>query len=345
MTRLPLAPGRSVARPRGALQVAGRPTAGGRTFRWPLRRARAPIVARTSARRAAGRDASGGHCGRTTRCSTTCALPEGTICSGGATPGRWQSVQRREFQLSGGLSQVPQARHFTTEALTDVDDQALIADAVAVVSELTTNALLHGRPPVGLAVQWDPAVVRIEVSDGSAATPVRGRPDTNTMTGRGIRLVEALAQRWGVEPSASGKTVWCELVPGAADDAGTGSLETADPVDVDHFLATWSAPLHPGNEPTFTVVLGDVPTDLLLAAKSHVDNLLREFALLSGGAAVGSTSAIPPDLAELIEQVAHRFTEARQGIKRQALAAAAAGEPRTHLSLTLPLSAADAGDA
>jgi GAF domain-containing protein/anti-sigma regulatory factor (Ser/Thr protein kinase) len=100
----------------------------------------------------------------------------------------------------------------------------------------------------------------------------------------------------------------------------------------------------PTAEPRYRISLGDVPTDLLLAAKEHVDNIVREFTLLASGAAAGNTAAVSPHLARLIETVTTRFAVARRAIKRQAMAAAAAGEKRTRLPLALPVSAADAGE-
>ena len=47
-------------------------------------------------------------------------------------------------------------------------------------------------------------------------------------------------------------------------------------------------------EPRFHVALGEVPTDLLLAAKSHVDNVVRELTLASAGARAGLTTEVPP---------------------------------------------------
>ena len=91
------------------------------------------------------------------------------------------------------------------------------------------------------------------------------------------------------------------------------------------------------------MTLGDVPTDLLLAAKAHIDALIREFALLASGAAGGATSPVPQEFSALIERVVGNFSEARQSIKKQALRAAERGEPRTQLKLFLPLAAAEAG--
>ena len=67
------------------------------------------------------------------------------------------------------------------------------------------------------------------------------------------------------------------------------------------------------------MVLGDVPTDLLIEAKAHMDNLVREFSMTPAG---GSTD-LPEHYMRLIRTVVHTFSDARDAIKRQALAAAA----------------------
>jgi GAF domain-containing protein/anti-sigma regulatory factor (Ser/Thr protein kinase) len=244
------------------------------------------------------------------------------------------------LHLAGQPDTVPYARRWVSEALTGTEAEMLVPDAELVVSELVTNALLHAGPPVTLRVEVTPPKVRIEVGDTSRVTPVRALARSDAMTGRGLALVAALARDWGVEPTAEGKVVWCEL--------STEPVEIPDDVDmdVDALLASWDDfDDEVETEARFTVELGDVPTDLLLAAKAHVDNLVREFTLATAGAESGRSAEVPPALALLIESVVSGFAEARQSIKRQALDAASRGDERTTLSLTLPLSAADAGEA
>jgi GAF domain-containing protein/anti-sigma regulatory factor (Ser/Thr protein kinase) len=210
----------------------------------------------------------------------------------------------------------------------------LADDTALVVSELVTNGMLHAGAPVKLRLRATEDGVRIEVEDRSRIAPVRPIATLDSMTGRGIALVEALARRWGVQQLADGKVVWCELHPSSYDDEPD--------VDVDALLAAWSDDT--GAEPLYTVELGDVPTDLLVAAKAHIDNLIREFTLAAAGDISGSTGKVPMELAQLIDTVVHRFAEARQAIKRQAIAAAMRGEQRTHLQVSLTLSAVEAGE-
>lgn len=95
-----------------------------------------------------------------------------------------------------------------------------LATAALVVGELTANAALHGRV-AGRGFRltltphpdpWAPSRLRIAVSDcrGERA-PARLAPATAQESGRGLLLVEALADCWGVMPRLpSGKTVWAE---------------------------------------------------------------------------------------------------------------------------------------
>jgi GAF domain-containing protein/anti-sigma regulatory factor (Ser/Thr protein kinase) len=255
------------------------------------------------------------------------------------------------LQLGDEPDAVPRARRFAVAALSGLFPDELVDDAALIISELVTNAFLHGDPPVVVRISARAHLVHIEVADDSRSAPMRGRPDSTAMTGRGMGLIESLSSRWGVAPEANGKKVWCELEvssDGLLSGFDAADLPLASPDDVAAIQADWDRPEADGgdwDEPTFVVALGDVPTDLLLAAKAHVDNLVREFTLAAAGAESGATADVPAHLAALIESVLHGFSAARNAIKRQALAAADVGAARTHLSLTMPISAAAAGDA
>ncbi|HVF03717.1 MAG TPA: GAF domain-containing protein [Frankiaceae bacterium] len=230
---------------------------------------------------------------------------------------------------------VPQVRRWVAETLHGTVPPDLIDDAELVASELVTNALLHGRPPVVIRIVTDD-VVRIEVEDGSRVAPVRALARPDAMTGRGLSLVSALSREWGVEQRNGGKVVWSEL--------GDEPAETESIVDVDALLAAWDdgdVDVDIDAPRRYTVTLPDVPTDLLLSAKAHVDNLLREFTLAKSGDA---RATISPEFGALIEDVVSRFAEARHAIKRQAVEAAQRGAPRTGLTLTLGLDAIEAGE-
>jgi serine phosphatase RsbU (regulator of sigma subunit)/anti-sigma regulatory factor (Ser/Thr protein kinase) len=231
-------------------------------------------------------------------------------------------------------------RLFVVERILAAGIDAEVADDAAVASaELLANAVQHGLPPISICVVIQGDAVRVEVQDTSPRLPMRLAPSTTNMTGRGLALVEALSSKWGVERLADGsKTVWCELRPGSGSVADEPTEQ-----DMTALLAQWEDDTTTAEE-RYTVVLGDVSTELLLTAKAHIDNLVREFSLASAAEVTGD-AAIPEALAELIETVVHGFSDARLAIKQQALAASERGEPRTRLALHLPVSAADAGEA
>ena len=83
--------------------------------------------------------------------------------------------------------------------------------AELLTSELAANAIRHGRTPFTVAVSASP-VVRVEVHDGNAVVPTVQAARGDDEAGRGLLLLESLADRWGVEESGGGKAVWFELV-------------------------------------------------------------------------------------------------------------------------------------
>ena len=80
-----------------------------------------------------------------------------------------------------------------------------------LVSEMVTNAVLHAGTELTLRIGHEGQSVRVEVSDGSCAMP-NVRPVTDdSSTGRGLWLIEELADAWGQQTRADGKTVWFEV--------------------------------------------------------------------------------------------------------------------------------------
>ncbi|WP_308346129.1 ATP-binding protein [Streptomyces sp. ISL-66] len=101
-------------------------------------------------------------------------------------------------------------------------------DVLLCVSELATNALLHGIPPgrgyrVRLVRFGD--VVRVEVHDSGGGRPRVEDRDPGAERGRGLLLVAAVADRWGVGVRVPGKVVWCEFAVGAAGAARRTQVE------------------------------------------------------------------------------------------------------------------------
>jgi anti-sigma regulatory factor (Ser/Thr protein kinase) len=88
-------------------------------------------------------------------------------------------------------------------------DDALKERAVLVVSELATNAIVHGGGVLYLEIFRSNGRLRVEVADASPKLP--GRVKVNVTSGRGLRMVDVLADAWGSEPRPWGKVVWAEL--------------------------------------------------------------------------------------------------------------------------------------
>lgn len=241
------------------------------------------------------------------------------------------------FEAIDDGAQLSRVRKFVAEELRRLGRAQLIDDAVLVASELASNAVLHADGIVRVSVTEHGDTVRIAVHDRTRVPPVIARQSLEAMTGRGLRLVASLSNEWGAEPTKGGKSVWADLAEGHA----------ASPFTADDLLDQWDDDgWSDGGVQVarYRVWLGDVPTSLLLSAKAHVDNLVREFTLAARGAESHVSGQLPPHLASLIETVVTRFSEARQAIKRQALIAASQGLPHVRLELNLPASAADAGE-
>jgi len=107
---------------------------------------------------------------------------------------------------------VGDARHLVTAWLEARSMPApLVADAALATTELVTNALVHGRPPIELRLRLESTDVLIEVRDRATYQPRKRRPDQTDEHGRGLQIVAALASRWGTRPTEHGKAVWCVL--------------------------------------------------------------------------------------------------------------------------------------
>ena len=115
-----------------------------------------------------------------------------------------------ELELLGQPRSVCGARGFVTDVLTEHHLPLLVDDVRLVVSELATNALVHAHTAftVKLRTAMGPAVV-LEVGDGSCAGPVLVAATVLDTSGRGMAIVEALTQDWGIDVyEAGGKSVW-----------------------------------------------------------------------------------------------------------------------------------------
>jgi len=122
------------------------------------------------------------------------------------------------LELPPTTASVPAARRFVRDVMGGSDTVADSDTASLLVTEIVTNAVLHALTPMTLSVEVGPDVVRIEVRDESEVPPRMHAFSPTAATGRGLRMLESLAVRWGVQHEpAGGKVVWFEV--GASSDA------------------------------------------------------------------------------------------------------------------------------
>lgn len=104
-----------------------------------------------------------------------------------------------------------QIHEFLADASTHVAlDPQVIDDVLLAVSELVTNAVVHAgeAPAVSVRIEAD-QTIRVEIVDHDTRVPSVQADRRGRVGGHGLRIVQAIASRWGVEPHAvAGKTVW-----------------------------------------------------------------------------------------------------------------------------------------
>ncbi|MFD7453819.1 SpoIIE family protein phosphatase [Kitasatospora sp. NPDC059827] len=113
-----------------------------------------------------------------------------------------------DWDIEPDFEQVAHARRLAADRLAvwGLEETAFVTELV--VSELVTNAIKYGQPPIRLRLIRNTSLI-CEVSDGSDTSPHLRRARTFDEGGRGLMLVAQLTQGWGTRHSTSGKTIWC----------------------------------------------------------------------------------------------------------------------------------------
>ncbi|MEV6833396.1 SpoIIE family protein phosphatase [Streptomyces sp. NPDC051133] len=114
-----------------------------------------------------------------------------------------------EWTLPVDPAVVGTARRLAEHQLTAWTLEELAFTTELIVSELVTNALRYGSPPIRLRMIRDRSLV-CEVSDGSSTAPHLRHARALDEGGRGLEIVAQLAERWGTRFGRQGKTIWCE---------------------------------------------------------------------------------------------------------------------------------------
>jgi len=227
----------------------------------------------------------------------------------------------REIMLRPEAASAGLARHAVGEALEEVGLGHRVYDAELAISEVVTNAILHGREPITLRFTQTDTGLRVEVHDGSPVSPAFSMIDPTAVTGRCLLLVSAVADCWGVDPDEQGKTVWFGF-----DHNQPTAAETEE---TDRLLASWADGLDqdPAREQV-RVVLTDVDAAQLAASEAHSEGLLRELTL------VGEDSP-HRDKALAIIRAVGPLDALRLDIRHQVAVALHEGRPQLDVSLTV----------
>ena len=242
-----------------------------------------------------------------------------------------------EVRLPPDPCSVGEARSLTLQQVLAVGRDDLADDCVLAVSELVCNAVLHARTGLTLRIDAVPSLVRCEVEDGSDELPLLHAPNESTISGRGLSLVHCVTGgRWGAEASpGGGKIVWFEMSASCAPDASASEQD---------LLALWAdqddqelvaVPARDALE----VVLLDVDSALLLTARDHSDDLVRELTLLLLNTEARVTERRDDPrmvrLARRLDAAAEEFDSARRQLREAAAHAVAEGHSRIDVRLTL----------
>ena len=140
-----------------------------------------------------------------------------------------------QLQLANDVSAPRVARSFVSQTLNEWGHPTPTLDELRLlVSELVSNAVLHGDGAIEIAVSevdgdgdgdgdadsvrddgraGAPGLVRVEVRNVGHGTPVMRRAAREALSGRGLRLVDELAHRWGAHSSDGHTLVWFEVDP------------------------------------------------------------------------------------------------------------------------------------
>jgi len=109
-------------------------------------------------------------------------------------------------RLLGEPRDVGVARAFLRRVLEAHEERGNADSALAVLSEIVANAVVHGRGPVDVRVRMEEGAVELQVADTEPTLPTQREPADDAEGGRGIAIVDALSH-WWVEATERGKVV------------------------------------------------------------------------------------------------------------------------------------------
>ena len=112
-------------------------------------------------------------------------------------------LHERDFQPDPPSARA--VRRFVSEALAG---SSHLDDVILTASELASNVIRHAHTPYTVRVEHDEDLIRLEISDGSSIVPAI---EDLAASQRGLRVVTATSDNWGIEGTDNGKTIWAEF--------------------------------------------------------------------------------------------------------------------------------------
>ena len=116
----------------------------------------------------------------------------------------------KELTLDSTPESVRISRELVRRTLHSIDAD-LVEVAAILTDEMVANAVKHGRPPISLSIESDNDGIVISVADCGPGFPVARTVSHTDENGRGLMIIDILADEWGVVPLYRGKQVWFRL--------------------------------------------------------------------------------------------------------------------------------------
>lgn len=187
-------------------------------------------------------------------------------------------LNRPALTLGPGPRGVQDARRWVVQTCLDIERGDLVECAELGVSELVTNAILHGADPIQVRVRGTLEHPRVEVRDASVERPVLPGPlafdpddDLLLTFGRGLSIVARSSDAWGAEIERDGKVVWFAPARQLAEDDGVPGIVNGPAMP---------EPAPEMDDPVDVLIQG-VPLRLYVGFQQHFRELRREVHLLA----------------------------------------------------------------
>lgn len=220
------------------------------------------------------------------------------------------------LSLEADPASVRKARDWVRRVLRDLHRDDIVEPAELGVSELVTNAILHGTPPITVRVRGTRHHPRVEIRDGSNRPPsvnvdMADEEYLLSTFGRGLGLVAMNSSAWGADLAPDGKVVWFEpsSEPRIEEDLD-GEVFDLDQTVADRIEAAGLP------DAAVTVVLQDLPVALYSKFRRRYYELARELRLLS--LVHGDAYPIATEIAEVFLEAErmHRLTRGWEEFNR-----------------------------